>query len=298
MRLRPYSRLRQITVAERIITPPEKTDLLKLTALVEFWEAIGANVEIMDAARREALVHTTLALGDVAKIDGEAFSLIGLMRCREVGETDEWTEYLLFDETAGFVWLVESGAGWDKVKVLDAWPESVSASAVSLEGSAFTRMQAYGAEVIHAAGAFNWRVQVGDTVSITDYRGARGTLSSERSPAEISWSLAQRVPAGTVDGWFGKKGKLAAAVAAGSTAVQADSVPAGALHPLALRFTAEQVVDFLGQWGPCLVDAGGDLTAGDGPAGHPGWPVAIAMPLPGAGRPGMAMDVPSPWIMR
>ena len=122
-----------------------------------------------------------------------------------------------------------SGAGWDKVKVLDAWPESVSASAVSLEGSAFTRMQAYGAEVIYAAGAFNWRVQVGDAVSITDYRGARGTLCSERSPAEISWSLAQRVPAGTVDGWFGKKGKLAAAAAAaGNTAVLGDSLPAGA----------------------------------------------------------------------
>ncbi len=58
-------------------------------------------------------------------------------------------------------------------------------------------------------------------------------------------------------------------------------LPAGVgldLGGIAKGFTAEQVVDFLGQWGPCLVDAGGDLTAGDGPAGHPGWPVAIAMP--------------------
>lgn len=54
---------------------------------------------------------------------------------------------------------------------------------------------------------------------------------------------------------------------------------AGVLGGIAKGFTAEQlVVDFLGQWGSCLVDAGGDLTAGDGPAGHPGWPVAIAMP--------------------
>ena len=125
--------------------------------------------------------------------------------------------------------------------MLDAWPEAVSASAVSLEGSAFTRMQAYGAEVIYAAGAFNWRVKVGDKVSITDYRGARGTLSSERSPAEIGWSLAQRVPAGTVDGWFGKKGKLAAAVA-GSTAARGEALPAGALNALALRFTAVLLV--------------------------------------------------------
>ena len=43
-------------------------------------DATTGTAEIMDAARREALVHTTLALGDVAKIDGEAFSLIGLMQ--------------------------------------------------------------------------------------------------------------------------------------------------------------------------------------------------------------------------
>ena len=43
-------------------------------------------------------------------------------------------------------------------------------------------------------------------------------------------------------------------------------------------FTAQKVVNFLNQWGPCLVDAGGDLTAGDGPVGWPGWPVGVAVP--------------------
>jgi len=43
-------------------------------------------------------------------------------------------------------------------------------------------------------------------------------------------------------------------------------------------YTAQQAVHFLSQWGPCLVDAGGDLVAGDAPATLPGWPVAIAAP--------------------
>ena len=43
-------------------------------------------------------------------------------------------------------------------------------------------------------------------------------------------------------------------------------------------WTAQRVVTFLNQWGACLVDAGGDLTAGDAPAGWPGWPVGIAHP--------------------
>jgi predicted RNA-binding Zn-ribbon protein involved in translation (DUF1610 family) len=200
-------------------------------------DASAGAVEVMEAARKTELVHTTLALGDTASIDGEAWTLIGLMKCRETGEAEEWVEYLLFSEKAGFMWLVEASAGWDKVKVLDSWPDSVSASAVSVDGSAFTRMLAYGAEVTYAAGAFNWRVKVGDGVSITDYRGSRGTLSSERSPAEITWSLAQRVPASTVDGWFGKGGRLAAA-SPGRAAVSAGvAIGEESLRSMAITFS-------------------------------------------------------------
>ena len=42
-----------------IITPPEQTDLLKLTALVEFWEALGANVEIMTAQHHDLVLAVT-----------------------------------------------------------------------------------------------------------------------------------------------------------------------------------------------------------------------------------------------
>lgn len=48
---------------------------------------------------------------------------------------------------------------------------------------------------------------------------------------------------------------------------------------IAKGYVAQQVVDFLSDWGPCLVDASGDLTAGGAPTGWPGWPVAIAKPL-------------------
>lgn len=43
-------------------------------------------------------------------------------------------------------------------------------------------------------------------------------------------------------------------------------------------YTAQKVVTFLSEWGPCLVDAGGDLVAGTAPQNYPGWPVGIAAP--------------------
>lgn len=52
------------------------------------------------------------------------------------------------------------------------------------------------------------------------------------------------------------------------------------LGGIAKGATAQAAVNFLSQWGPCLVDAGGDLVAGDAPNGWPGWLVGIAKPTP------------------
>ncbi|MFZ0546292.1 MAG: FAD:protein FMN transferase [Candidatus Promineifilaceae bacterium] len=48
-------------------------------------------------------------------------------------------------------------------------------------------------------------------------------------------------------------------------------------------YTAQQAVDLLRPFGPCLVDAGGDLAAGNRPMGCPGWPVAVSAPWQGEG---------------
>lgn len=58
-------------------------------------------------------------------------------------------------------------------------------------------------------------------------------------------------------------------------------LPAGVridLGGIGKGYTAQQAIHFLSQWGPCLIDAGGDLVAGDAPATLPGWPVALAAP--------------------
>lgn len=47
-------------------------------------------------------------------------------------------------------------------------------------------------------------------------------------------------------------------------------------------YTAETAVNLLKPHGPCLINAGGDVTAGDAPDGLPGWPVGIAKPGKGA----------------
>lgn len=50
------------------------------------------------------------------------------------------------------------------------------------------------------------------------------------------------------------------------------------LGGIAKGYTAQQAVALLTQWGPCLVDAGGDISAGAPPSGYVGWPVAVSAP--------------------
>lgn len=81
------------------------------------------------------------------------------------------------------------------------------------------------------------------------------------------------------------------------TIYQAVRRPAGVqldLGGIAKGDTAQQAVALLQPFGPCLVDAGGDLVAGAAPTGYPGWPVALSRPGVDAG--GESSDLATFWL--
>jgi len=47
---------------------------------------------------------------------------------------------------------------------------------------------------------------------------------------------------------------------------------------IAKSYTAGWAAQILGLWGPCMVNAGGDIAAGDAPHGRKGWPVEVGLP--------------------
>ena len=150
---------------------------------------------------------TTLSLGDTARIDSVQWTLIGVLERREIDDPDEsstWVEYLLYNPDKGLRWIVESMEGWDLVEVLDEWPTPNGANAVKHRGLSFAKRYDYAAEVIWAAGAFNWRVHVGDRVMVSDFKNAAQILTAERTRQELTWSHAKRVPTHSVMRWFGK----------------------------------------------------------------------------------------------
>lgn len=184
----------------------------------------GAVAEVIAAGQRVAAVKTTLELGAKATIEREPWTLIGLMRREEVGEGEDsrWTEYLLYSEKQGFRWLIETGEGWESVEVLDEWPIWGGGNEANLPDGSYSKIWDYSARVVYAAGAFNWRVAVGDAVRVTEFRASGRKLSMEASDEEITWSRGSALDAEQVMTWFGKKlpgadlKKLEAAAAKGA----------------------------------------------------------------------------------
>lgn len=181
-------------------------------------------------------VHTTLKLGDKATIGGLKWRLIGLMQCTVPNDSEEspWFEYLLFNEKQGFLWLVETDDGWERVTVVNGFPECRSASSATLMGASYTMMYQYQSTVLYAAGAFNWRVSVGDTTHITDYKNANAKLTRETSSTEITWSLSTPCSADEVETWFANT-ESAPAIAAAKH--ERDDEEESSLNDLALKFT-------------------------------------------------------------
>ncbi|MBB5192267.1 endogenous inhibitor of DNA gyrase (YacG/DUF329 family) [Silvimonas terrae] len=157
--------------------------------------------EVLATQERVNARPTTLKPGDSGNIDGVLWDVLGVMVKREVGENAFWTEYLLFNVIKGFLWLVESDEGWQRVQVLDVWP-SPAGNAITWETATFAHQYQYTGEVVWAAGSFNWRVKTGDRVVVNDYRQGQITLTSEATAEEMTWSRSQPVSAEQLQKWF------------------------------------------------------------------------------------------------
>jgi uncharacterized membrane protein YgcG len=146
-------------------------------------------------------------------------------RCDIVGNSEEettyWREYLLFNSTLGFAFLVDSNEGWSWVKPITGTP-SLRGEQATWQGASFRKTDGYSAKVTWVQGEFYWRVKQGEIAYVTDYQGtgadSAARLSREQTGNEVTWSAGQTLTAAEVADAFG--------IAAGSrAALQRDVLP-------------------------------------------------------------------------
>jgi Domain of unknown function (DUF4178) len=109
-------------------------------------------------------------------------------------ETSFWREYLLYNRTAGFAFLVDSNDGWSAVRPITGVP-SLRGGGAQWQGANYRKRYSYAALVTWVQGEFYWRVKQGEKALVSDYEGqgadAGKRLSSEQTGTEITWSAGQ-----------------------------------------------------------------------------------------------------------
>lgn len=142
--------------------------------------------------------------------DDVKFKIIGAV-VRSVtieGETYYWHEYLLYNPSIGFRWLVHSDNHWNFVEPVNVADVAVDANilgarSATYNGTKFKIFQDAPAVVQYVKGEFYWRVEQGETVRAIDYVAAPLMLSQESSANEINWSVGTYMTNAEIEKAFG-----------------------------------------------------------------------------------------------
>lgn len=116
-------------------------------------------------------------------------------------ETTFWREYLLYNQTLGFAFLVDTNDGWSWVRPITGAPK-VRGDRAEWQSVPYRKRWSYGARVTWVQGEFYWRVTKDQRAHVTDYEGegAQSTkrLSREQTGNEVTWSAGEALDASII----------------------------------------------------------------------------------------------------
>jgi len=185
-----------------------------------------------------------IPLGKVGRLvlggtQADDWQVVGYMeRCDlpEPGDEEEqtfWREYLLFNRTQGFAFLVDAEDGWSWVKPLTGAPR-VRGEQVQWQGVTYKKRYSYRAKVTWVQGEFYWRVQRDEEGRVTDYDGTgaagRKRLSQESVASEVTWSAGETLEVNVVAQAFGLPAATEAAMRRDAAPLSGSKAAAGTLR--------------------------------------------------------------------
>ena len=172
----------------------EKTEAIACDACGSVIDLTDENLRIISTFQSKIKYQPLIPLGRRGKIRGEQFEAIGyLRRAVTVEGTDyEWSEYLLFNPYKGFRWLAEYNGHWNFMKTTTQNLKQKSGQVRYLDKT-FRHFQTAKARVVYVVGEFYWKVQAGETCTVTDYISPPLILSQEQTEQETSWTIGEYI---------------------------------------------------------------------------------------------------------
>lgn len=148
----------------------------------------------------------TLALGGKEALP---WQVVGYVERCELGQDGDeqtfWREYLLYNRSVGFAFLVDADDGWSWSTPITGVPERAGES-VKYEGAIFRKLYDYGGKITYVLGEFYWQLTSGQRTDNTDFQGTGAAsarrLNRERTAGEgtgeVVWSAGETLGADVV----------------------------------------------------------------------------------------------------
>ena len=181
-------------------------------SLIDLSNGVGG--ELRHAEQHEP-VKALIPLGATGQLQGVQWQVVGFQHRmgQEPGDDEQfgWDEYLLYNRKRGFSFLVDSTDGWSMVKPATGAPAMAGSTArtATYLGTTYALQYSYNAETTYVAGEFYWPVSRGQKTFNRDFASAKGQLSLEQTPNEVTWSVGSKIGSDTVAKAFGLQDKAA-----------------------------------------------------------------------------------------
>ncbi|MBW8828248.1 MAG: DUF4178 domain-containing protein [Burkholderiales bacterium] len=130
-------------------------------------------------------------------------------RCEVPGGSDDeqsfWREYLLYNRTEGFAFLVDAEDGWSWTAPITGVPQTAGHQ-VKHEGVSFRKLYSYTGQITYVLGEFYWQLTRNQKTWNTDYVGTGGDskkrlnreMTGSAQTQEIVWSGGETLSADEV----------------------------------------------------------------------------------------------------
>ena len=207
---------------------PDKTERVTCPNCNSLLDVNQGQLEFLKALKKQPF-ELLIPLGSQGELPEGKMTVIGAMSRSVTIEGTQyfWTEYLLYNPTVGFRWLVHSDDHWSYVQAVPTGEVAEalkSAKSAYFRGKSFKIFQDAFADVESVLGEFYWKVEAGERVHAVDYVHPPEILSKEISlqppsesqagtkkkkklkTGEINWSLGTYLPVAQVEKTFNLSG--------------------------------------------------------------------------------------------